>query len=437
MKRVHFLGINGSGASAVAAIAQAQGFEVSGCADKDVNNEFTKDFDPSILFDGHSPNHLGLHLEGANTNIDILAYTPAILSWDPDNPELKAAKEMGVEVLTWQEFMGKYLEKDKFVIAVCGTHGKSTVTAMAGKLLEDASLDPTVELGAVVPSWGKNYRIGKSKYFVTEADEYNNNFLASKPDITIVTNIEMDHPEFFKDLEDYKEAFHKFLLSTKQTIIANIKDENVAEILKHLMKESGVKCIDYSKTEINFPLKLIGEFNKLNAAAVFQLGLALGIDPSVIQKSLSEFSGISKRFEKLGEINGAQIFTDFAHHPTEIEVTTKAIRERFPDKKLWVIFQPHMFSRTKGLFKEFVKVFKSSPADGTWITDIYHAREEDKGLVSSKDLVKAIDRPGEVDYMGDFQKIEKSIRGFVDEDDVVVFMGAGIVDQIGKRLVRK
>src|SRR3989344_5976868 len=202
IKKVHFLGIGGSGASAAAAIAQHTGFEVTGC-DLDISNEFTTPFSLDQLLKGHSASHL----KGGNVN--ILAVTPAIYSLDPTNEELMEAKRLGIEVLTWQEFMGKYFMEGKFVIAVSGTHGKTTTTAMIAKILEDAGLDPTVELGSIVPRWGTNYRVGKGKpalsgaegYFVIEADEFNDNFLHLKPDITVVTNIEMDHPEYFKDFE--------------------------------------------------------------------------------------------------------------------------------------------------------------------------------------------------------------------------------------------
>ena len=182
--KIHFLGVAGSGASAAAEIARSQGYVVSGC-DKELN--------------GHSPNHL--------KNIDILAVTPAIFSLDPQNPELLEAKKLGIPIMTWQEFMGKYLQRQKFVIAISGTHGKTTTTAMIGTLLEDAGLDPTVELGAEVFKWKANFRIGQGKYFVCEADEYNDNFLNFKPDIAVVTNIEMDHPEYFKDFVAVKKSF--------------------------------------------------------------------------------------------------------------------------------------------------------------------------------------------------------------------------------------
>src|SRR5258708_4867082 len=190
MKKVHFLGIGGSGASAVAAIAKTQGFEITGC-DPQVHNEFTTKFTENELFSGHSPEHLHRHPEHPSEgSIDILAITPAILSLDPNNAELFEAKKQGIEILTWQQFLGKYLVKEKTVIAVCGTHGKSTTTAMVGKILEGAKLDPTVELGAIVPGWGANYKTGQGDHFVVEADEFNDNFLNFEPDITILTNIE-------------------------------------------------------------------------------------------------------------------------------------------------------------------------------------------------------------------------------------------------------
>src|SRR3989344_5769430 len=351
MAKVHFLGIGGSGASAAGAIAESQGFEVTGC-DLEPNNEFTTHFNPSRIFKGHNIAHLGGVIGRHPSNIDILAVTPAIFSLDPKNPELIAAKEKNIPVMTWQKFLGEYLTKNKFVIAICGTHGKSTTTAMIGTLLEDASLDPTVELGAIVPKWGTNYRVGKSKYFVVEADEFNDNFLSFTPEITVVTNIEFDHPEYFKDIKAVKESFKKFLKSTKNKIIANISDKGAGEVLKDVMKETSTPALDYSKNKLDLRLKIPGKFNELNASAAFQLGLILGIDTQVIKNSLSNFTGIGRRFEYLGKFKDADIYTDFGHHPTEIKVTMEAAREKFPNRKIWLIFQPHMFTRTKALFDQ-------------------------------------------------------------------------------------
>lgn len=419
--KVHFLGIGGSGESAIAAIAQAEGFEVTGC-DLNPHNEFTKVFKKDQLFTGHSPKHL---------DCDLLVVTPAILSLDSDNPELKEARQ----VLTWQQFLGQYLLKDKFVIAVCGTHGKSTTTAMIGEILESGGLDPTVELGAIVNNWGNNFRIGKSKYFVVEADEFNDNFLNFTPDIAIVTNIEMDHPEFFKNLSHYKESFKKFLLKTKQTIVANISDPNIAEILKSLMKESPVNVIDYSKNEINFELEVIGRHNKLNAQAAMQVGLLLEVEPLREVQPLSEFAGIGRRFEYLGQFKGADVYSDFGHHPTEIKITVEATREKFPNRKLWLIYEPHMFSRTKILFDVFVEVFKKTPADQIIILDIYASREIDTGKVKSWQIVQSV-KKSNVRYNSP-EEINNTLSREIEKNDVILFMGAGDIDKLARKLANQ
>jgi UDP-N-acetylmuramate--alanine ligase len=466
MINIHFLGITGSGASAIAAIAKAEGYSVTGC-DKNPSHEFVKNFDEFSVQTGHSPEHL--------KDIEILIVTPAVYSIDPDNEEIKAAKQKGIEVLTWQEFMGKYLEKDKFVIAVCGTHGKSTVTAMIGTMLEDAGLDPIVELGAIVPRWGANYRISKNaviplnkgiqledeggnkstsqsreshseldsrlrgndkmEIFVTEADEFNDNFLATKPYITVVTNIEMDHPEYFKDFDDLLDSYEEFLGGTKQTIVANLSDEWVAEILKQVMKKTKVVGVDYCKHELNLPLLIPGKFNELNAQAAFQVGLLLGIDPVVIRKSLANYTGIGRRFEHLGSYKGREVYSDFGHHPTEIKTTMAAAREKFPDSYIWLIFQPHMFSRTKGLFSEFVEVFKNLPVNQALIMDIYPSREVDTGLVSSQELVEAVDS-GKVDYLENIEELKKILNSEIRPGDIIFFMGAGDIDQMARDLVK-
>ena len=352
--KVHFLGTGGSGISGAAAIAQSLGFEVTGC-DLNPHNEFTTQFKPDQLFTGHSSQHLSSHI--GSGNVDILALTPAIFSLDPNNPELLAAKEKGITVMTWQQFLGEYLTKDKFVIAVCGTHGKTTTTAMIAKTLEDANLDPTAELGAIVPSWKSNYRIGKGKYFVVEADEFNDNFLHLKADITIVTNIEMDHPEYFENFEAVKESFKKFLLQTKQTIVANLKDPAIALILKDVMKQTSVTSFDYSNDDYNLNLKIPGEFNKLNASAAFRVGLLLGLNPQIIKESLQNYTGVGRRFEYIGDYKNAQVYSDFGHHPTEIKKTMEAARQKFPKQRIVLVYQPHMFSRTKALFDDFVNSY--------------------------------------------------------------------------------
>ncbi len=407
--KVHFLGIGGSGTSAAAALAKAQGFEVTGC-DKDL--------------EGHHPNHL--------KGINILAITPAITYLDPDNPEIIEAKKKEIPVLTWQQFVGEYLTRDKFVIAICGTHGKTTTTAMIATLLEDSGKDPTVLLGAINPKWKTNHRVGKGKYFIIEADEFNDNFLHFKPDITVVTNVEMDHPEYFKDINAYLDSFEKFLLQTNTTIVANLLDKNVAEIIKDVMKQSKVSALDFNKIEVEFNLKIPGEYNISNAKAAFQVGLLLGIKPEVIKNSLNNYSGVGRRFEYLGDFRGSKVYSDFGHHPTEIKKTMIAAREKFPKQRIWFFYQPHMFSRTKFLFEEFVKVFRDLPVDGTVILDIYPSREVDTGLVSSEELVKAINK-NNVHYAKELKKEE--FEQYAKPGDILFFMGAGDIDKLARELL--
>ena len=420
--KVHFLGVGGSGASAAASIAKAQGHEVTGC-DVIPHNEFTQHFDQSILFEGHDPKHL----EG----IEVLAVTPAIYSLDPHNMELFTAKEKNIKTMTWQQFLGEYLTDSMFTICVCGTHGKSTTTAMIAQLLEDAGLDPTVELGGIIPKWGKNFRVGKGKYFVVEADEFNDNFLSFKPKICVVTNIEMDHPEYFKDFSAVKQSFKKFLSSTKEVIIANMSDPGVKEVLSN---PPQAETLDYSSKVIDFHLQIPGQFNILNASAVYQVGLQLEIPPEVIKKNLMDFTGLSRRFELIGEFNGAKIYSDFGHHPTETKVTLDAARGKFPKSRILAVYQPHMFSRTKALFDDFVKVFKNSPVDKIFVVDIYPSRELDTGVVTSKQLVEATQKDSVV-YFGPSSGTLEKIKPEIKTGDIVFFMGAGDTDKIAKELV--
>ncbi|MFH1427854.1 MAG: histidine phosphatase family protein, partial [Patescibacteria group bacterium] len=277
--------------------------------------------------------------------------------------------------------------------------GKTTTTAMVAKLLEDAGLDPTVLLGAIVPKWKTNYRIGESKYFVVEADEFYDNFLSFHPDISVVTNIEMDHPEYFKDFASYKKSFEKF-------------------------KSQSKKVFDKPK----------GKFNAANASLASQVGQALGIDAEIIRKSSAGFTGVSRRFEYIGEYNGAKVYSDFGHHPTEIKVTMEAAREKFPGQRILLIYQPHMFTRTKALFDDFVKVLKNSPADKTFVMDIYPSREKDLGLTSSKQLVDSINKAS-VQYIGNTDETLKKLKPEIKPEDIIFFMSAGDTDKLARELV--
>lgn len=426
MKHLHFIGIEGSGASAIASVAKAAGYKVTGC-DRHLTGEYSSLFDPETVFVEHSIEHL--------QGVDAVVLSPAIEIADPNHAELKAAKELNLEVLTWQQFLGKYLLENKFVIAVCGTHGKSTTTAMIGTVLTDAGLDPTVVLGAKVDAWGQNFRVGKSDYFVVEADEYNNNFMAYAPNITVVTNIDVDHLEYFKDFAHIQQSFEDFLIKTKETVVANLLDANVAETVKWVMKQSGVAVLDFNKIETNFDLKVPGAFNIVNAKAAFQVGLLLGIDTETILNSLNGYSGIGRRFEKIGSLNGALFYSDFAHHPREVFVTLEAARQKYPNKNLILIFQPHLFTRTKLLFNDFVDVLQKAPINRGVIVDIFASRENDPGDISSKMLVDLINM-GTIEYQATVKEALHQIQQNLNNNDVVILMGAGDIDRIGREFLK-
>lgn len=246
----------------------------------------------------------------------------------------------------------------------------------------------------------------------------------------------MDHPEYFKNLEAVKESFKKFLESTKQKIVANLSDPGVKQTLS--IHPKGVNItIDYSKHLIDFPLQIPGQFNTMNASAVFQVGLILGIDPAMIKKSLQNYQGVSKRFEYIGNYKGAKVYSDFGHHPTEIKVTMEAARQKFPKQRILLIYQPHMFSRTKTLFNKFVQVFSQLPVDKIFLMDIYPSREVDMGLVNSKQLVEAIQKRmvPSVLYIGETKQVLEKLKPEIKPRDIVFFMSAGDTDKLAKELV--
>jgi len=421
-KKVHFVGVGGSGTSAACGIAASYGFEVTGC-DMSHESEYLgnllKKFPKIPIFYLHSRSHL--------ENVDVLAISPAILKFDPQNLELVAAREKRIPILTWQEFMSKFLQRGKFVISVAGTHGKSTVAAMMGHLLEDAGLDPTVEVGALDISWKSNFRNGESKYFVCEADEYNDNFLNYSPNMLVITNIELDHPDYFKNMSDLNNSFQKFVLQMKKP--KNLffgKSNNLNLFGRNLKKiDKSLKIYNY-KSVFGLKTKILGDHNSLNANLVAAVGKSLGIKDKIIKKSIFNFKGISRRLEFKGQIGGVKIFDDFAHHPTEVRASLSALKCLFPDKKIWVIFEPHTFSRTKKFLKDFALVFREY-VEKVIVVDIFPAREKNTRVVSSQDLVVQIGSKGI--YIGSLKEAVNFVSKNLSDCQIIVFMGAGKIYQ--------
>ncbi|OGY21655.1 MAG: hypothetical protein A2126_01930 [Candidatus Woykebacteria bacterium GWB1_45_5] len=413
------MGVGGAGCSAVFAIAHSLGYQVSGC-DKEKWSPYLDNKLAKLVSVGHSPDHL--------KGVDLLVYSPAIPAYDTQNEELLTAKKKGIEAVPWEQFVAKELLVDKFVIAIAGTHGKSTVTAMAAFILEKAGLDPTCLVGAIVNAWERNYRVGKSKYFVIEADEYSEKFLLFPADIAAVTNIEFDHPEYFADFEKLKAAFGKFVKTLKKGSIL-ITGPKVG------LENPNGETIQVSKPA-NFDLKMVGEFNQMNAAVAAAVAKKLVIREEIIQKALESFSGLVRRFEFKGEEKEVLVFDDYAHHPTAVLATSKAAREKFPNQKIWLVFQPHLFSRTKALFGEFVESFEKSPVDEIIITDIFGAREKDTGEVSSTDLVKTI-KGKQVKYLPNIEEAATYITKEAFAGDIVITMGAGDIYKLPEMLLKK
>ncbi|WKZ25933.1 MAG: UDP-N-acetylmuramate dehydrogenase [bacterium] len=376
MLKIHLMGVSGSGMSGVYDLALKNGYQVTGC---------------DLKTTGHSQKHL----EG----IDLLVVSPAVLYQSKKHPELVEAQKKGI-VLTWEEFVGTYLSKDKIVIAVAGTHGKSTTTAFVGKLLEDSGFDPTVLLGATVPEWGGNSRFGKGKYFVIEADEFNDNFLNYKPDIIILNNVEFDHPDYFKDEKHIQDSFNKFIQN---------------------LKKGGKLISEIDSLDKKFNLQVMGEHNQKNANMAYLLGKTLGINDQDIIKSIESFKGIGRRMEQISD----HVFDDYAHHPTAIKTTLEGLREKYPNKqslplrgkKILAVVEPHGYKRTKTLLSLYKNVFDA--VDGVVVGPIFKARDKVDSSISPNDIVN-ISGHKNIKSIDDL-----NWNSVVDGYDVIVVMGAG------------
>ncbi len=428
--KVHLLGIGGAGTSAAAAIAKKTGFKVSGC-DTDRDSIYLPELD-KLKIDlqvNRDPAHL--------KEIDILVSSSAIEKSDPQNLEISEAKERGLEVLSTEKFVAEHLIKNKILIAIAGTHGKSTTTAMVGHILEDAGYDPTVYVGTIVHKWDTNYRIGLGKYFVLEADEYKDKFLVYKPNFGIITNVEYDHPDYFKDEGQVVSSFIKFVKGFKEEsklIFGTTESEskNVRSLVNEVKESTSLERVKSQEPEIS--LQIPGAHNISNAKAAYLCTKALGVEEDIILESLKKFTGVARRFEFKDEVNNIKIFDDYAHHPSEVSVTISAAREKFPNEKIWCVFQPHTFSRTKALFADFVKSFEEANIDKLVIVDIYPAREKDTGDVSALELARKI--KGAI-YVGAIEDAATYVAKDISAGEIVINMGAGDIYKLSKILAQK
>jgi len=439
--KIHFIGIGGIGVSSLAQYYLAQGADVFG---SDLARSEITDLLESKgvkLFIGEN------RKENISKDLDLVVFSPAV---PESNPEFNQAKQYGIETLSYPQALGR-LSKNYFTIAVSGSHGKSTTSAMISLILIKAGLDPTVILGTKLKEFeDSNFRLGKSNYLVIEADEYQVSFLNYWPNIIILTNIEEEHIDFFGSLENIFRAFRDYLghLPKDGCLVVNYDDKNARKISQMIdVKDLNIKPFSLSlpdANEIKNILKIPGEHNVSNALGALTAARVLGISDETSIKALAEYQGAWRRFDiKEASIGDKQftIVSDYAHHPTEIRVTLKAAKEKWPDRNIWVVFQPHQYQRTFYLFKRLVKVFTEAKIKKIILIPIYDVagREEKeiKEKVSSLKLIEAIREQREegeenILYIPSIEEVKLFLEKNIQGGEIVIIMGAGDIYELSK-----
>lgn len=447
---VHFIGIGGISMSGLAEILHERGFKISG-----------SDMKASPLTEHLQSLGISVALPQSRENIaqgiELCVYTAAI---SEENPELLEAKRQNVPTMTRAELLGRIMKNYKEAINVSGTHGKTTTTSMIGEILMEAQMDPTITVGGMMKDIGGNLRVGKSDVFLAEACEYTNSFLSFFPTIEVVLNIEEDHLDFFKDINDIRSSFRKFIEKLPENGIL-IFNKDIPHEEYFLQNLPGRKIITFGHNDADYTANFIsydhyarptytlfekgedrgkvtlgvtGEHNIYNSLSAIAVARAIGIPFDTIKKGLLEFSGTDRRFQLKGKVNGFTIIDDYAHHPQEIAATI-ATAKKYPHKKLWVAFQPHTYSRTLALMDDFAGAL--SQADEIILADIYAAREQNTVGVSSDDLRKLmLSQNTNVYYIPDFPSIEEFILSHLEEGDLLITMGAGNIVDVGEDLLK-
>lgn len=449
-EHIYFIGIGGISMSGLAEILASRGHQVSGTDVKET--AVTK----------HLQN-LGIHInfghraENITDDITLVVYTAAI---HDDNPELRAAHEKGIRIMDRAHLLGQIMDEYHDSVAVSGTHGKTTTTSMVSEILLAAEKDPTITVGGILPTIGSNLRIGNSPYFVAEACEYFDSFLQFNPFIAIILNVESDHLDYFKTLENIRRSFHAFAqrVPDKGLLVISEKIDNVEELTDGLTchvetfglsekanwraenivhEADGRNSFDIYHNSAFFTtihLHIPGEHNITNALAAIAASAFLGAAPEDCVKGLHHYTGTERRFQLKGKKDGITVIDDYAHHPTEIKAALAAA-QNVQHNTTWCVFQPHTFSRTRFLFDEFGEAF--GDADEIIIADIFAARETDDGTVSAAQLADRIAQTGKsARYVGDFAAIEAYLREHCKSGDLLMTVGAGDVYKIGENFLK-
>lgn len=448
-QKVHFIGVGGISMSGLAEILLNNNYKVSGSDSKNsriVENLRNKGAE---IYIGHNADNL--------VNVDLVVYTAAISN---DNPELTFAKKKNIPLMDRAEFLGKIMLGHKYNVAVAGTHGKTTTTSMLSHIALESKVDPTILVGGELDIIKGNVLANNSEYFITEACEYKSSFLKFHPYIGIILNIDEDHLDYYRDLNHIKDTFKQFvgLIPKDGYIIANADDEDVLDVINGCncniltyginngeyrgknLEFNATGCGNYDlykddKFLFSVELNVPGEHNVLNSLSAICSSLALNLPIESIKNGLFNFKGTHRRFELKGSKDGVTVIDDYAHHPVEIQATLKATKN-YPHKKLYVVFQPHTYTRTITLFKDFTNAFHG--VDELILADIYAARETDTGVVSSKMLSDAIcDRGISSVNLHSFEDIVNHLKSHAKDGDIIITMGAGDINKVGEIFLQR
>ncbi len=450
MKHLHFVGIGGARLSGLAKLYLDRGKIISGSDWQE--SKTTKNLTEKGIkvYYGHDP----ANIIGA----DLVVYTNAVGN---ENPEVLEAKRLEVSLIEGAELLGKLMDEVGKGIAIAGTHGKTTTSAMTALILTEGGIDPTVLIGGELGHFQGNHRSGNSPYMVVEACEFKKSFLKLNPFMELITNIDWDHPDCFPTLNDVINTFEDFvdLLPKDGVLFAWGDDPNAYNLRRRFsgkfvsfgfkpefdweirelrpVEPLGIaaKLLYHGKTQGELVLKVPGRHNIQNAVGAISIAAELGVDLDSALKTISKFTGVHRRFELKGEYKGALVVDDYAHHPAAVRTTLAAARQFFKGR-IWCVFQPHLFSRTRYLLQEFAQSF--GDADILVLADIYPAREVDPGNISSQDLAAAVrNHQNNVQYLGSFERVFEYMRQNIENGDLIITMGAGDIWKIGEKLVKE
>jgi UDP-N-acetylmuramate--alanine ligase len=426
VKKAHFIGIGGIGMSALARFFRNEKKEVQGSDRAPSDITATLETEGVRVCEGHNADWI-------TDDVDLVVYTEAVNPTTEGYVELETARAKRIPTINYFEALGLAVNP-YYLIAVSGTHGKTTTTAMITDVFEAAEKDPTAIIGSLRSKTKSNFRAGKSKYAIVEACEYKRDFLHLKPDVLVITNVEYEHTDYYKDLADVQDAFRTLVGQVNEGgyVVTDTKNPNIIPIIK----DAPVRVYDYMEVfDVFYALKQPGLHNRMNAAAAKAAAAHEKLDLETVDETLHNFAGTWRRFEFKGEFQGASVYDDYAHHPTELKATLAGLRELYPDKNIVAISELHTYSRTASLFDDFAKI--TALADTFYFLPIYAAREENTSGVSVKELaVKSLKYNPHTSYVPTYEAMIDTLRQTVTDKDVIVLMGAGNITKLAAELVK-